>query len=53
MNIMLKNYDMRRVSEGKAHPKQMVSTLIFQDTFKKFNLENADNKIKQRAREII
>ena len=53
MNIMLKNYGMRRVAESKAHPKQMASTLTFHDTFEKCNLENAHAEIKRRAREVM
>ena len=35
MNIMLKNYGMRRVAESKAHPRQMAPTLTFHDIFEK------------------
>ena len=53
MNIMLKNYSLRRVAENKAHSKQMASTLTFPDIFEKCGIENADRKTKLRAREVI
>ena len=53
MNIMLKNYSLRRVAENKAHPKQMASTLTFPDIFEKCGIENAHGEIKRRAREVI
>ena len=53
MNIMLKNYGMRRIAESKAHPKQMASTLTFHDTFEKCNLENASNDTKMNARKVM
>lgn len=52
MNIELKNYALRRVQEIIAH-KQMRHILTFGDIFSKCRIENADNKIKQRAREIL
>lgn len=48
-----KQLDKRRMSECKAHSKQMASTITFSDTFKKCRIENVDNKIKQRAREVM
>ena len=53
MNIMLKNYGLRRIAESKAHPKQMASTLTFHDTFEKCLIENAHAEIKRRAREVM
>lgn len=52
MNIELKNYALRRVQEIIAH-KQMRHILTFNDIFSKCRIEDADNKIKQRAREIL
>ena len=53
MNIMLKNYGLRRIAESKAHPKQMASTLTFHDTFEKCLIENTHAEIKRRAREVM
>ena len=53
MNIMLKNYGMRRVAESKAHPKQMASTLTFPDIFEKCCIANASNDTKMNARKVM
>lgn len=53
MNIMLKNYGMRRVAESKVHPKQMASTLTFPDIFEKCHIADVDRKTKLRAREVM
>ena len=51
MNITVKNYAMCRVQECILHKLQ--PTITFNDIFKKCRIENADNKIKQRAREVL
>ena len=51
MNIELKNYSIHRIVEIKAH--KLTPTLTFDDIFTKCRIDNADNKIKQRAREVI
>ena len=53
MNIMLKNYGMRRITESKAHPNQMVSTITFHDTFEKCLIANASNDTKMNARKVM
>ena len=53
MNIMLKNYGLRRVAESKTHPKQMASTLTFHDTFEKCLIEQASNDTKMNARNVL
>ena len=52
MNIMLKNYVIRRVAEIKIH-KNLRKIITFADVFRKCRIDNADRKIKQRAREVI
>ena len=51
MNITVKNYVMIRIQEIQLHKLQPVIT--FKDVFEKCRIEDKDNKIKQRAREII
>ena len=51
MNITVKNYVMLRVQEIKLH--KMVPVITFNDVFQKCRINNADNKKKLRAREII
>lgn len=52
MNIMLKNYVIRRVAEIKLH-KNMRKIITFADVFQKCRIENAHREIKNRAREVI
>ena len=49
--VMLKNYTLRRVLECIKH--KMTPTLTFEDIFEKCRITDADNKIKQRARDYI
>ena len=51
MNITVKNYVMLRVQEIKLH--KMIPVITFDDVFHKCRIDNADNKKKLRAREII
>ena len=53
MNIMLKNYSIRRVAEIKAHNKQLVPTITFADIWEKCRLENASRKTKLDARNTL
>ena len=52
MNIMLKSYVMRRVSEIKLH-KKLRPILTFADIFKKCRIEDKSRKTKMDARETI
>ena len=52
MSIEAKNYTMLRIQEIALH-KQLTPTITFADVFKKLRIENADNQIKRRAREIM
>lgn len=52
MNIMLKNYVIRRVAEIKLH-KNMRKIITFADVFQKCRIANAHREIKNRAREVI
>ena len=51
--VMLKNYTLRRVLECIKHKKQFKPILTFEDIFEKCRITDADNKIKQRARDYI
>lgn len=53
MNIMLKNYVIRRVAEIKAHSKQLAATITFADVFEKCRIENASRKTKMDARNTL
>ena len=52
MNIMLKSYVMRRVTEIKLH-KKLRPILTFADIFKKCRIEDKSRKTKMDARETI
>ena len=52
VNIMLKNYVIRRITEIKLH-KNMRNIITFADVFRKCRLEQAHREIKNRAKEII
>lgn len=51
LNVMVKTYAMIRIMEIKLH--RLTPTITFQDLFKKCRIEQADKKIKQRARESL
>ena len=51
MNIAIKNYVITRVLEIKLH--NLTPTITFNDVFKKCHIENADNKTKKRARQLV
>lgn len=51
LNIMIKTYVMIRIAEIKSH--RLTPSITFEDLFKKCRIEEADRKIKQRARESI
>ena len=53
MNIMLKNYSIRRVAEIKAHGKQLTATITFVDVFEKCRIKNASNDTKMNARNVL
>ena len=48
LNVMIKTYAIIRVMEIEAH--HLTPIITFDDLFKKCRIENADKKIKQRAR---
>ncbi len=52
MNIGAKHYGMRRVQESSLH-RQMSPTIKLADYFNKLNIENASNKTKMDAREVL
>ena len=52
MNIMLKNYVIRRVAEIKIH-KNMRKIITFADVFEKCRIANASRKTKMDARNVI
>ena len=52
MNIGAKHYAMRRVQESSLH-RQMSPTIKLADYFNKLNIENASNKTKMDAREVL
>ena len=52
MNIAAKHYMMRRVCEISLH-KQMSPTIKLADYFNKLRIENASNKTKMDAREVL
>lgn len=51
MNIVLKNYVMRRVTEIVAH--HMTPAVTFKDIFQKCRIENTNHKTKHDARESV
>lgn len=53
MNIMLKNYSIRRVAEIKAHGKQLTATITFVDVFEKCRIKNTSNDTKMNARNVL
>lgn len=52
MNIGAKHYGMRRVQESSLH-RQMSPTIKLDDYFTKLRIENASNKTKMDAREVL
>ena len=52
MNIMLKNYVIRRVAEIKIH-KNLRKIITFADVFRKCRIDNASRKTKMDARNVI
>ena len=53
LNIEVKHYILRRVTESIAHHKNMSPVITFDDVFKKCRLENINREKKSTIREII
>lgn len=53
LNIELKHYALRRITEVITHHNKMSHAITFADVFEKCHITNADNKKKHRVRKFL